>query len=119
MPTRPEDLTNDELRALCNELTDRIDVLDNDGEGAPDELVEQWHAATREESRRDAQAAREAGRYSVTLDVDGEEEEYALQATTEADAKAEAESGVESMAKMSGQAVTIKHYNGPIQADPQ
>lgn len=114
MNKRPEDLTDDELRALCDDLTDRIDMLDNDGEGAPEELVEQWAQATREESRRDALAARKAGRYSVTLDVDGQPEEYALKAVNEADAKAEAESGVESMTKMSGHTVTITGFNPPL-----
>ncbi|SFI20493.1 hypothetical protein [Modicisalibacter xianhensis] len=114
MNQRPEDLTDDELRALCNELTDRIDALDNDSDGAPDALVEQWAQANREESRRDALAARKAGRYSVTLDADGQEIEYELRATNEADAKVEVESGVEAMSKVSGMTVTVKQINGPI-----
>lgn len=114
MTKRLEDLSDDELRALTDDLSDRIDVLDNDGAGAPEDMVEQWEQASREQSRRDALAARKAGRYSVTLDVDGVEEEYELKATTQDDAEAEAKDGVAAMARMSGQAVTIKHFNEPL-----
>lgn len=114
MSQRPEDLTDDELRALCDDLSDRIDMLDNEGDGAPDELLDEWAQADREQSRRDALAARKAGRYSVTIDVDGQAYEHELKATTLDDAKTEAQSGVDAMARMSGQTVTITGFNAPI-----
>ena len=114
MSNRPEDLTDDELRALTDDLGECIDLLDNEGDGAPDELVNRWARTNRELSRRDALAARKAGRYSVTIDVDGDVYEHELKATTEADAQAEAESGIAAMTKLTGQAITITGYNGPI-----
>lgn len=119
MSNRPEDLTDDELRMLCSDLTDRIEALDDEGEDPPDSLLDHFGQVSREQSRRDALAARRAGRYSVTLDADGEELEYELKATTLEDAQAEAESGIAAMTSVTGQAVTIERYNAPIQEGDQ
>jgi hypothetical protein len=114
MTTRYEDLTDTELRTLSDDLNDRIDALDNEGDGAPDDLLERWAQADREQSRRDAIAARREGRYSATLNIGGETYEYELKATTEADAQVEAESGVEAMVKLGRGTVTIERLNAPI-----
>lgn len=114
MSKRPEDLTDDELRALADDLSDRIDVLDNDGNGVPDDLVNEWSQADREISRRAAVACRKAGGYSATFNVDGEALEYELKATNEEDAQAEAKSGATAMAHISHCSVTVERINGPI-----
>lgn len=110
----PESLSDDELRALADDLSDRIDVLDNDGDGAPAELINQWAQADRELSRRAAVACRKAGGYSATFNVDGETLEYELKARTLEDAEAEAKSGATAMAHMSRHRVTVERINNPI-----
>ncbi len=114
MSKRPEDLTDDELSILADDLSDRIDMLDNEGDGAPDDLVNQWAQADRELSRRAAVACRKAGGYSATFNVDGESLEYELKARTLEDAEEEAKSGATAMAHMSHHPVTVERINGPI-----
>lgn len=114
MTRRPEDLTDDELRILCSDLADRIEAIDDEGEDAPDSLLDQFGEANSEQGRRDALAARHAGRYSATFNVDGEEREFELHATTREAAQAEAQSGADAMNSVSGATVTVARLNAPI-----
>ncbi|TDX22959.1 hypothetical protein DFO67_12629 [Modicisalibacter xianhensis] len=113
MNKRYEDLSDDELRALADDIDAKLDPINGDDEAAAG-LIEQESLLRREICRREALETRKAGGYSVTLVADGQEIEYELRATNEADAKAETESGIVAMSKVSGLNVTIKHINGPL-----
>lgn len=118
MNKRYEDLSDDELRALCDDLSNRVDLFDQEGQTIPDDLLEQELKAGRELSRREALAARRNGGYSVVFNVDGEEVEYELKARTLEDAKKEAESGAEAISHVSKANVTIDRILGPINSEP-
>ena len=118
MSKRYEDLSDDELRALCNDLSSRVDLFEQDGKTAPDNLLEQEMKAGREFSRREALKARRNGGYSVVFNIEGEEAELLLKARTLEDAQEEAESGAEAISHVSKANVKVDRILGPINSGP-
>ncbi|GHB15730.1 hypothetical protein [Modicisalibacter luteus] len=118
MNKRYENLSDDELRALCDDLSNRVDLFDQEGQTIPDDLLKQEMEAGRELSRREALATRRTGGYSVVLKVEGEEVEYELKALTLEDAQKEAESGAEAIASVTKASVTVDRILGPINSKP-